>query len=59
MQAFAITLALGVLMSMFSAIFVTRAFLRLLIGTGIARNPEWLGANLRPTAVTVPAGGER
>ncbi len=48
-QGFAITLGLGVLVSMFSAIVVTRSFLRLLVGTGIARNAEWLGANLRPS----------
>jgi preprotein translocase subunit SecD len=57
-QGFAITLALGVFVSMFSAIVVTRSFLRLLIGTGIARNPEWLGANLRPGEPAL-ARGER
>jgi preprotein translocase subunit SecD len=55
-QGFAITLALGVFVSMFSAIFVTRSFLRLLIGTRIARNPEWLGANLRPTEPALVRG---
>jgi preprotein translocase subunit SecD len=52
-QGFAITLALGVFISMFSAIVVTRSFLRLLIGSRIARNPEWLGANLRPIESTL------
>ena len=40
-QGFALTLALGVLVSMFTAITVTRTFLRVLIGTRIARNREW------------------
>ena len=40
-QGFAVTLAIGVMVSMFSAIVVTRTFLRVLIGTRIARNREW------------------
>jgi preprotein translocase subunit SecD len=36
-QGFALTLGIGVIVSMFSAIFVTRTFLRMLIGTGAAR----------------------
>lgn len=59
-QGFAITLAIGVLVSMFSAIVVTRALLRLLIGTPIARRSEWLGANLLPLreAGTARAGSD-
>ena len=53
MQGFAVTLAIGVLLSMFSAITVTRSLLRLLVGTPIAREPELLGAGLR----AAPAGG--
>ena len=52
-QGFAVTLAIGVLLSMFSAITVTRSLLRLLVGTPIAREPELLGAGLR----AAPAGG--
>ncbi|TMB70204.1 MAG: protein translocase subunit SecD, partial [Chloroflexi bacterium] len=37
-KGFALTLGLGVLVSMFSAIIVTRTFLRLLVGTPLARN---------------------
>ncbi|MEX2374191.1 MAG: protein translocase subunit SecD, partial [Dehalococcoidia bacterium] len=40
-QGFAVTLAIGVMVSMFSAIVVTRTFMRALIGTRIARNREW------------------
>lgn len=40
-KGFALTLGLGVLISLFSAIVITRTFLRLSANTGIARNP-WL-----------------
>jgi SecD/SecF fusion protein len=42
-KGFAITLGLGVLISMFSAITVTRTLLRALVGTGLERHP-WLFA---------------
>ena len=40
-KGFAITLGIGVLVSMFSAILVTRTFLRLTIGTPLARSLSW------------------
>ena len=40
-RGFAITLAIGVAVSMFSAIVVTRTFLRMFVGTRIARS-RWL-----------------
>lgn len=40
-QGFALTLAIGVLVSMFSAITVTRTFLKMILGTPLARN-HWL-----------------
>jgi preprotein translocase subunit SecD len=40
-QGFALTLAIGVLVSMFSAITVTRTFLKMILGTPLARN-RWL-----------------
>jgi len=49
---FATTLAIGVLVSMFTAIFVTRTFLRLLIGSAAARRSDgtfshsWFGAGI-------------
>ncbi len=46
-QGFAVTLAIGVLVSMFSAITVTRSLLKALVGTRIARNPDLLGASVR------------
>ena len=45
-QGFAVTLAIGVLVSMFSAIMVTRSLLKALVGTRIARNPELLGLSV-------------
>jgi preprotein translocase subunit SecD len=48
-QGFAVTLAVGVLISMFSAITVTRSLLRLFIGTRFGR-AEWL----LPDAVPQP-----
>jgi len=59
-KGFAFTLAIGVLVSMFSAILVTRTFLRLTIGTPLARHLGWWVADLAevrgPAAVT-PAPG--
>jgi preprotein translocase subunit SecD len=40
-QGFALTLAIGVLVSMFSAITVTRTFLKMILGTPLTRN-RWL-----------------
>jgi preprotein translocase subunit SecD len=61
-QGFALTLAVGVLVSMFSALFVTRVFMRLIVGTAVARRSEWLGADLRPireaAASRAPVGGD-
>ncbi|MBI4236252.1 MAG: SecD/SecF family protein translocase subunit, partial [Chloroflexi bacterium] len=39
-QGFALTLAIGVALSMFSALFVTRQFLQVLVGTALARRPN-------------------
>ena len=46
---FAVTLAIGVLVSMFSAIFVTRSLLRALVSWGAANRPELFGVP-RPMA---------
>jgi preprotein translocase subunit SecD len=50
---FALTLFIGVAVSMFTAIIVTRTFLRLLIGLGLDRN-RWLFAVMDDTQE--PAG---
>ncbi len=43
-MGFALTLAIGVALSMFTAIFVTRTFLRLFVGTRFAGNLRLFGA---------------
>ncbi len=49
-RGFALTLAIGVVVSMFTAITVTRTFLRLLVMSGGGRNPWWYGVERRPAA---------
>jgi preprotein translocase subunit SecD len=56
-RGFAVTLAVGVFISMFTAITVTRILLRLFIGTRFAR-PEWLAPGARLT-VDAPAAGDK
>jgi preprotein translocase subunit SecD len=41
-QGFGLTLLIGVAVSMFTAIVVTRTFLRLFVGTGLAQHPSLL-----------------
>lgn len=53
-MGFALTLGLGVLTSMFSAITVTRTFLLMLVRTGLATG-SWLFGLERPPAAAVPA----
>ena len=48
-QGFAVTLAIGVMVSMFSAIVVSRALLRSLAGTPFARRYDWIFADARPS----------
>jgi len=55
-KGFALTLAIGVLMSMFSAIVVTRTFLRLVVGTPLARRITWFGAGMVRPAAAAAAG---
>jgi len=43
MQGFALTLGIGVALSMFSAIIITRTFMRLLVGTNVADNLPLFG----------------
>lgn len=42
-KGFALTLAIGVLVSMFTAITVTRTFMHLFFGSGQLQHPEWFG----------------
>jgi preprotein translocase subunit SecD len=45
-MGFALTLAIGVALSMFTAIFVTRTFLRMLVGTRLALRTSLFGSQL-------------
>ena len=54
-KGFALTLFIGVIVSLFSAIFVTRTFLRTLVGTGVSRHLWLFGTRRVPTA----EGGRR
>jgi preprotein translocase subunit SecD len=42
-QGFAVTLGIGVAISLFSAIFITRTFLRAIVGWPIVQNPLLFG----------------
>jgi SecD/SecF fusion protein len=54
-KGFALTLAIGVAISMFSAIVVTRTFLRLLVGTPLTRRLGWFAAEAKAGAPAAPA----
>jgi preprotein translocase subunit SecD len=64
-MGFAVTLAIGVLVSLFSSITVTRTFLRAVVGSGIIRHPWFYGASApaqrepapRRSAGLAPAAG--
>ncbi len=42
-KGFALTLAIGTIVSMFSAITITKNFMHLIFGTGQLKHPEWFG----------------
>src|SRR5947207_16020449 len=48
-MGFALTLGLGVVVSMFSAIFVTRSLLRAIIGAAWTQNPTLFGMEIPAT----------
>ncbi len=66
-KGFALTLGLGILVSLFSAIFITRTLLRLIVPLGISRNrwffgidpdePEYKPPEVRAGRRSSPAGG--
>ncbi len=56
---FALTLFIGVAVSMFTAITVSRTFLRLIVGHGVATNPWWFAVDRRETAPQpAPSSGD-
>ncbi|HUD11261.1 MAG TPA: protein translocase subunit SecD [Candidatus Saccharimonadia bacterium] len=60
-RGFAVTLGLGVLVSMFTAVVVTRTLLRLAIRQSWGRHPSWYGVRApeRPDAAAKPAVGAK
>ncbi|MGH2352007.1 MAG: protein translocase subunit SecD [Chloroflexota bacterium] len=58
-KGFALTLAIGVAVSMFTAITVTRTFLRVVVGSGIVRHPALFGVRVasRPAGPPVRQAG--
>jgi preprotein translocase subunit SecD len=59
-KGFALTLAIGVLVSMFTAIIVTRTFLRGLVATGVRLSPALFGVRVperSPEGAPRPGGG--
>jgi len=56
-KGFALTLGIGVLVSMFTALTVTRTFLRLLVGTPLGRNLALFGAAPEEVAIGPAAAG--
>ena len=56
-QGFALTLFLGVAVSMFTAVTVSRTFLRLMVDAGVARHPRWYGTDVHALSTApAPAG---
>jgi protein-export membrane protein SecD len=45
-RGFALTLSIGVIVSLFSAVMVTRSLMRLLLASGVARHPVLYGVNV-------------
>ncbi len=60
-KGFAITLALGVVVSMFTAITMSRTLLHMLIDCRITNHPFWYGSNLSPkvTVESLSKGGKK
>ena len=48
-QGFAVTLAIGVAISLFSAIFITRTFLRAIVNLRVVQNPTLFGSEIGAT----------
>ena len=53
-QGFALTLFLGVVVSMFTAVTVSRTLLRLMVDTGVAKHPSWYGTSVQGAVREMP-----
>ena len=51
-QGFALTLAVGVIVSLFTAILVSRTFLQLVVDSGLVRDLRWYGLDEVPKVVS-------
>jgi len=51
-KGFALTLIIGVVVSMFTAITVTKTFMHIIFGTGQLKHPEWFGISKDKIAQT-------
>ncbi len=58
-KGFAITLAIGVLISMFSAVVVSRTLMRGWISTGLLRRPWWFGVDREQMEAAAAGTGPR
>ena len=56
-RGFALTLAIGVVVSMFTAITVTRTLLRTLVATGVPMKPVFFGIRNPARPSSSPASG--
>ena len=57
-KGFAVNLALGIIVSMFTAIVISRSLLTWFINTGLVSNPRWYGLN-RPVPEHLKKGGRK
>lgn len=57
-KGFATTLGLGVLISLFTAVTVTRSLLLLFLNTGMGKNPQWYGTSRGWFGERLEAGAE-
>mgnify|MGYP000118844257 len=58
-KGFAVNLALGIVVSMFTAIVVSRSLLTWFINTGLITNPWFYGLNRKPPEHMLKKGGQK
>ena len=58
-KGFAVNLALGIIVSMFTAIIVSRSLLTWFINTGLITNPWFYGLNRKPPEHMLKKGGQK
>lgn len=58
-KGFATTLIIGVVISLFTAVVVTRSLLQFAVGSGMATNPKWYGLNRQWFGESLEAGAHK